>query len=103
MAFAIIETGGKQYKISEGAVLKVEKIAGAEVGKEVIFDKVLLIDDGKKTQIGTPYLEGATITALFTEEGKGKKINGLKFKSKSRYTRRYGHRQTFAKVEIKRV
>ncbi len=81
----------------------VEKIAGAEVGKEVVFDQVLLIDDGAKTQIGTPYIEGATITASFLEEGKGKKIHGLKFKSKSRYTRRYGHRQALAKVEIKRV
>lgn len=103
MAFAIIETGGKQYKVSDGAVLKVEKIAGAEEGKEVVFDKVLLMDDGKSVKVGTPYLEGATITATLVCEGRGKKISGIKYKAKTRYARHWGHRQAFAEIKVKNV
>ncbi len=99
--FAIIETGGKQYRVSEGDVVTIEKLPKANVGGEVVFDKVLLIDDGKTTTLGDPYIKDATISALFEKEGKGKKIIVQKFKSKSRYQRRLGHRQSFAKVKIK--
>jgi large subunit ribosomal protein L21 len=103
MAFAIVETGGKQYRVAEGQVLSVEKIAGHGAGDTVVFDKVLLVDDGKTTKVGAPYLEGATVEVLLTAEGKGKKLLIQKFKSKSRYKRRLGHRQPFAKVTVKKV
>jgi len=104
MAFAIIETGGKQYKVSEGESLKIEKLAEAhKEGDKVAFDKVLLIDDGKTTTIGTPYIEGAKIEAVFESEGKHKKVMVVKFKSKSRYFKRRGHRQPYAKVTIAKV
>ncbi len=103
MSFAIIETGGKQYRIAEGDVFKVEKIAEHKAGDTVVFDKVLLIDDGEKVEVGTPYLEDKTIEVTLTEEGKGKKLHIQKFKSKSRYKRRVGHRQSFAKVEVKNI
>jgi large subunit ribosomal protein L21 len=103
MAFAIVETGGKQYRVSEGQVLSVEKLAGHVAGDTVVFDKVLLIDDGTTTQVGTPYLEGATVEVTLTTEGKGKKLHIQKFKSKSRYKRRLGHRQPFAQIAVKKV
>ena len=103
MAFAIIETGGKQYKVAEGDTFNIEKLKDHKAGDTVVFDKVLLIDDGTKTQVGTPYIEGATVTVDLVEEGKGKKLYIQKFKSKSRYKRRIGHRQPFAKVTVKDV
>lgn len=103
MKFAIVETGGKQYKVAEGDVFSVEKIKGTKEGESITFDKVLLIDDGKTTKIGKPYIEGATVEVTLKEEGKGKKILVQKFKAKSRYMRRYGHRQPFAKVEATKV
>lgn len=103
MAFAIVETGGKQYKIAEGDVFKIEKLKDHKAGDSVVFDKVLVLDDGKTTKIGTPYINGASITVDLLEEGKGKKIHILKYKAKSRYKRRLGHRQPFAKVEVKNL
>jgi len=104
MSFAVIETGGKQYKISEGDSLSIERLAVEhKEGDTVVFDKVLLIDDGKTTTVGAPYIEGAKIEAEFVEEGKGKKIHIRKFKSKSRYTRRVGHRQVYNKVKVASV
>ncbi len=103
MSFAIIETGGKQYKIAEGDVFSTEKIKETKEGGTVSFDKVLLIDDGKTTKIGTPYIDGAVIEAEIKEEGKGKKLHIMKFKSKSRYKRRLGHRQPYSKIEIKKI
>ncbi len=99
--FAIVETGGKQYKISEEDVLSIEKIAGDhKEGDKITFDKVLLIDDGKETKIGTPYIEGAKIEAVFESEGKGKKVMVIRFRPKSRYFKKKGHRQPFTKVKI---
>ncbi len=103
MAFAIIETGGKQYKIAEGDVFSVEKLKDHKDGDTVTFDKVLLIDDGKTTKIGTPYISGATVEVDLVETGKGKKLYIQKFKSKSRYKRRMGHRQAFSKVSVKKI
>ncbi len=103
MSYAIIETGGKQYKIAEGDVLSIEKIKDTKQGDTVTFDKVLLIDDGKTTQIGTPYIDGAKIEAELVEEGRGKKLHIMKFKSKSRYKRRLGHRQPYSKVSVKNI
>lgn len=102
MQRAVIETGGKQYLVSEGAKLTVEKLPG-EKGASVIFDKVLLIDDGKKTDIGMPYLAGKKATGTVLETGKGKKILVLKYKSKVRYRVKRGHRQPFTKIEITKI
>jgi len=100
--FAIVETGGKQYKVAAGDVLKVEKLPKPENGK-IVFDKVLLINDEGSTQIGKPYLEGATVTADFIEEGKGKKVTVLHYKAKVRHRKVYGHRQPFTKVKVSKI
>lgn len=99
--FAVIETGGKQYKVAVGDVITVEKLEGEyEKGDKIAFEQVLLIDDGASTTIGDPYIKGAKVQALFEEAGKGTKIPVVRFRSKSRYTRRYGHRQPFTRVKI---
>lgn len=99
--FAVIETGGKQYRVSEGDTVKIEKLSGEhKAGDKIIFDKVLLIDNGKDTELGTPYIEKAKVVGSFVEEGKAKKINVIRFKSKSRYNKRKGHRQIFNTVKI---
>lgn len=101
---AVIETGGKQYLIQEGQRLKIEKIAG-DVGTEVTFDKVLLLakEDGTDVQIGTPYLDGVTVTASVEAQGRDKKIRVVKYKRKTRYKRVIGHRQHKTKVQFKKV
>src|SRR3989344_5401819 len=99
MPFAVIETGGKQYLVSEGTKLLVEKLPG-ENGAPVTFDKVLLVDDGKKTDVGTPYLSGKKVTGTILETGRGKKVLVLKYKSKVRYRVKRGHRQPFTRIEI---
>ncbi len=99
--FAVIETGGKQYVVSVGDTLTIEKLSEEhKEGDKIEFDKVLLVDNGKDTTIGTPYIKGAKVVASFIEEGKGKKISVIKFKSKSRYFKKYGHRQPYAQVKI---
>ena len=103
MAYAIIETGGKQYKVAEVDIFSIEKLKHHKTGDTVIFDKVLVVDTGSTTTVGTPYIEGATVEVSLTEEGKGKKIHIMKYKAKSRYKRRLGHRQPFAKVSVKKI
>ena len=103
--FAVIQTGGKQYKVSKGDVVSIEKIKGGksgeyQKGEKVSFDKVLLVDDGKDTTIGTPYITGAKVDAEIVEIGRARKILVVKYKQKSRYLRRNGHRQPFFKVKI---
>lgn len=101
MKLAIIETGGKQYRVAPDDMLKIEKLAGKyKKGDVVAFDKVLLLDDGADVKIGTPYLDGVKIEGTFEEEGKGKKISVIKFKSKIRYHKKYGHRQPYTKIKI---
>lgn len=100
MKIAVIATGGKQYIVKEGALLTVEKLSGAEKGKEVSFDSVLLTDDGSATVIGTPTVSGAKVTATVVEEGKDKKKIVVKYKAKSRYYKKRGHRQPFTRVKI---
>lgn len=104
MEFAVIQTGGKQYKVSEGGVVSIEKIKtiGVEYkkGDKVSFDKVLLVDDGKDTTIGTPYIKGAKVEAEIVEIGRSRKVMVVKYKQKSRYLKRNGHRQPFFKVKI---
>ena len=108
MKIAVIETGGKQYVASDGVVLVVNKLSkGANKVKEgakMLFDKVLLTSDGKKTEVGTPYLTGIKIEATLESEEKGKKVIGLRYKNKTRQsTTPYGHRQIMAKVRVTKV
>lgn len=98
---AIIETGGKQYKVAEGDVLFIEKLE-AEAGEGVVFDKVLAIL-GDAAKIGTPVVEGAKVDATIMKNGKGKKIRIFKFKAKKGYRRRQGHRQPYTKVQIGKI
>lgn len=100
--FAVIETGGKQYLVEAGKSVKIEKINKPTKGP-VVFDKVLLISDGKTTKVGTPYVEGATVEAEYEKEGKGKKVWVFKYKSKVRYRINRGHRQPFTEVKVKSV
>ena len=102
--FAVIQTGGKQYKVSEGGVLSIEKLKSGKddykKGDKISFDKVLLVDDGKDTTIGTPYIKGAKVDAEIVEIGRARKVMVVKYKQKSRYLKRNGHRQPFFKVKI---
>lgn len=105
MEFAVIQTGGKQYKVSNGSFVSIEKIKGGKSGEykegdALSFDKVLLVANGKDTTIGTPYIAGAKVGAEIVEIGRGRKILVVKYKQKSRYLRRNGHRQPFFKVKI---
>jgi len=102
--FAVIETGGKQYKVSVGDILKVEKIDGEfKPGDKIIFDKVLLVDNGIDTTIGSPYIEKASVESLFQKAGKGKTVKVVRYKQKSRYLKRNGHRQPFIEVKISAI
>lgn len=103
--FAVIETGGKQYRVSVGDVLKIEKIIGDhKEGDSIVFDKVLLTDNGKDmTNIGTPYVSGAKVSATLVEIGRSKKVIVMKYKQKSRYLKKNGHRQPFFKVQINKI
>lgn len=98
---AIIETGGKQYKVAEGDVLFIEKLE-AEAGDGVVFDKVLALL-GDEAKIGAPLVEGAKVDATVMKNGKGKKIRIFKFKAKKGYRRRQGHRQPYTKVQIGKI
>ncbi len=101
MEFAVITTGGKQYKVSKGGLVSIEKITGEySKGDKISFDKVLLVDDGKDTTIGTPYIPGAKVDAEIVEIGRSRKVMVVKYKQKSRYLKRNGHRQPFFKVKI---
>jgi large subunit ribosomal protein L21 len=103
-AFAIIETGGKQYMVAEGDTLKIEKITGDfKPGDSVVFDKVLLTDNGSTTNIGEPYLKGAKVEAEIKRIDRAKKIVVIKYKAKSRYFKKRGHRQPFFEVTIKKL
>ena len=99
--FAVIETGGKQYKVSEGDVIFVEKL-GVEDGAEYTFDKVLAIG-GDTFTVGAPYVEGATVTAKVVKSGRGKKIYVFKYKAKKNEKKKIGHRQPYTKVEITKI
>ena len=102
--FAVIQTGGKQYKVSEGDTIQIEKLkAEHKVGAKITFDEVLLVDDGKDTKIGTPHVAGAKVEAILEEEGRDKKVSVIRFRSKSRYFKNKGHRQPFAKVKISAI
>ena len=97
--YAIIETGGKQYKETEGDVVFIEKL-NVEEGAEVTFDKVLMAGEGDAVKVGTPIVEGATVTAKAIKNGKSKKVVVFKMKRKKNERKKKGHRQPYTKVEI---
>ena len=97
--YAIIESCGKQYKVAEGDVVFFEKL-DAEEGKKVSFDNVVLVSDGKKIDVGTPYVKGVTVEGKVVANGKGKKILVYRYKAKKNERRTQGHRQPYTKVEI---
>lgn len=103
MALAIIETGGKQYIVSPGSKIKVEKIKDKRVKDEIVFDKVLLFEEDGKVKIGTPFLEKIKVTGTIIDEDRNKKIIILKFRPKTRYKVKKGHRQPFMKVRVKKI
>ena len=100
--FAVIETGGKQYKVQEGDVLFIEKI-DAEAESTVKFDKVLAISDDAGFKVGAPLIDGASVDAKVIKQGKGKKIYVLKYKPKKNEKKKMGHRQLYTKVEITKI
>jgi len=113
MSLAIIKTGGKQYIVTPGKKIKIEKIdpkkkpsasygAGEKEG-EIIFNEVLLLEKGNKLEIGTPFVKGAKVLGKILSQGKGKKVIAFKYKSKTRYKRKKGHRQPFTEVEITKI
>ena len=100
--FAVIKTGGKQYKVMVGDVFKVEKLGDDyKEGDKIVFDEVLLVDDGNgATTIGDPFIKGAKVEAKFVKAGRAKKVIVIKYKQKSRYFKKKGHRQPFSEIEI---
>ena len=100
--YAIIESCGKQYKVAEGDVVFFEKL-DAEEGKKVTFDKVVLVSEEGKVQVGTPYVKGVKVEGKVVSHGKGKKIIVFKMKAKKNYRRTQGHRQPYTKVEITEI
>ncbi len=102
--FAIIATGGKQYPVTVGDVIRVETLPGElKKGDKVVFDQVLLVDNGKDTTIGTPTIKGATVEAIFQTAGRAKKLLVMKYKAKSKYIKRNGHRQGYSEVKISAI
>ncbi len=100
--YAIVETGGRQYKVAAGDKVNVEYLAAGE-GKKVELSRVLLIADGKNVVVGSPTIENAKVTATYLGEGKGDKVIVFKYKNKVRYRRKTGHRQPFTRLEINEI
>ena len=97
--YAVIKTGGKQYKVEAGATLKVEKLVG-DVGSKVVIDKVLMIADGDNTTIGAPLIAGATVNATVVSHGRADKVMIFKFRRRKHYRKTQGHRQSFTEIQI---
>lgn len=100
--YAVIETGGKQYRAAEKGVLRVEKLE-AGVGDQVTLDRVLLVASENGVQVGAPYVSGATVTARVVRQGKARKITGFTFKAKKNERRRFGHRQPFTELVVESI
>jgi len=97
--YAVIQTGGKQYRVSQGDTLKVEKL-GADEGASVELDKVLMLADGEDIKVGAPYVEGGKVTATIKSHGRGKKVKIIKFRRRKHHMKRQGHRQWYTELEI---
>lgn len=100
--YAVVSSGGKQYRVEKGEVLKVEKLPG-EVGASISFDQVLMFSDGQNVRIGTPVLDDVAVTGHIVEQGKSKKIVVFKYKRRKRYRRKQGHRQPYTAVKIDHI
>lgn len=101
-SYAIVETGGKQYKVAEGQTIQVEKLA-VEPGDEVRFDRVLLVNRDGEVKVGQPTVEGASVVARAAGQGKARKILVFKYKAKKNYRRRSGHRQPFTRLVVEKI
>ena len=97
--YAVIQTGGKQYRVAAGDVVRVEKL-GAEEGTEMELDKVLMIADGDNVKVGTPYVEGGKVSATVKSNGRAKKVKIVKFRRRKQYLKRQGHRQSYTELQI---
>jgi len=100
--YAVIQTGGKQYKVTEGEILKVEKLAG-EPGDKLTLDHVLMVKDDNGARIGAPTVQGAQVIAELVEQGREKKIVVYKYKKRKNYRRKQGHRQSYTKIKIEKI
>ena len=100
--YAVISTGGKQYRVAEGQTVRVEKVPG-DVGTSVSLDRVLLLSDGQTVKVGQPELPGASVTGHIVQQGKAKKILVFKFKRRKRYRKKRGHRQQFTALKIDKI
>lgn len=97
--YAVINTGGKQYKLAQGDVCRIEKL-DAEEGASVELDKVLMVADGDSINIGTPYVEGGKVTAVVKAHGRGKKVEIMKFRRRKHHQKKTGHRQYYTEIEV---
>lgn len=97
--YAVIKTGGKQYRVAAGEKIKVEQIA-ADVGQEIVIDQVLAVGDGADIRVGTPLVSGATVTATVVSHGRGEKVRIFKLRRRKHYQKRQGHRQNFTELQI---
>lgn len=100
--YAIVMTGGKQYRVSEGDTLRVEKLP-VTVGEKVVLDQVLAVGEGADLKVGSPYVEGARVTATVKAQDKAKKIIVFKYKPKKNYRRKQGHRQPYTQLQIEKI
>ena len=97
--YAVIATGGKQYRVAEGDVIRVEKLS-AEAGSSVDFDKVLLVGEGDSVKVGAPYVDGGKVSATVKAHGRGKKIEIVKFRRRKHHRKQMGHRQDYTEIQI---
>ncbi|MFT5519997.1 MAG: large subunit ribosomal protein L21 [Enterobacterales bacterium] len=97
--YAVIQSGGKQHRVSDGLVLKLEKI-NSETGATIDFDKILMVADGENITIGKPYVDGAKVSAEIVSHGRGKKVKIIKFKRRKHHMKQMGHRQWYTEVKI---
>ena len=100
--YAVIKTGGKQYRVSPGEEVKLEKLPG-EIGDPIAFDKVMIVSDGENVQVGKPYLENTSVVGQLTRHGKSRKIIVFKYKRRKNYRKKRGHRQQFSMVKIENI
>ena len=100
--YAVVSSGGKQYRVEPGETLRIEKISG-EVGSPISFDNVLMYSDGEKVKVGQPILENAMVSGHIVEQGKAKKILVFKYKRRKRYRRKQGHRQPYTAIKIDQI
>lgn len=100
--YAVVETGGKQYKVSQGDVISVERLSG-KAGEKVALEKILMINDGNKTVIGNPVVKSAKVVGEIVKEGRGEKIIVFKMKKRKNYRRTRGHRQTYTSLKITEI